>query len=252
MRHVYNLKRDKKDARDLMLLLEPVKLPDSISQRSNLPEPYDQESLGACTAHAGAADYDYELHKLGYKFIYPSRIFIYHNELKSDGDVNHDNGSTGRTLMSVICSLGVCPESEWPYDITKFSVTPPQKCYEDALKYQGLQYMRVATSITAVQQALAQGYCICLGIAVFDSFESEEVSNTGIVPMPTIHETALGGHEVLICGYKKINGKLYFEVRNSWGSDWGDGGYFWLPAEYITDSRLTYDMWALQKVEDGK
>jgi hypothetical protein len=34
-----------------------------------------------------------------------------------------------------------------------------------------------------------------------------------------------GGHAVLLSGYRHKNGQRQFLVHNSWGNDWGDGGY---------------------------
>jgi C1A family cysteine protease len=48
-----------------------------------------------------------------------------------------------------------------------------------------------------------------------------------------------GGHCVLLVGYSKT--KNAFRLRNSWGSDWADGGYSWLPfdmAHHLDDAYL--------------
>ena len=50
-------------------------------------------------------------------------------------------------------------------------------------------------------------------------------------------------------GYKQIKGQLYFECRNSWGPDWADHGYFWMPSSYLTSSDLASDFWVIQQVE---
>lgn len=35
-----------------------------------------------------------------------------------------------------------------------------------------------------------------------------------------------GGHAVVITGWGELGGQKYWQVRNSWGEDWGDNGYF--------------------------
>lgn len=38
-----------------------------------------------------------------------------------------------------------------------------------------------------------------------------------------------GGHAVVIVGWGVMDGTPYWQVRNSWGPEWGDNGYFRLP-----------------------
>jgi hypothetical protein len=37
-----------------------------------------------------------------------------------------------------------------------------------------------------------------------------------------------GGHAILLAGFRHKNGVRQFLVHNSWGKDWGDGGYAWI------------------------
>ena len=41
--------------------------------------------------------------------------------------------------------------------------------------------------------------------------------------------------------------------RNSWGTDWGDEGYFYMPYEFVAmEPRQIFDFWLLETVqEDG-
>jgi C1A family cysteine protease len=132
--------------------------------------------------------------------------------------------------------------------ITKFAKKPTAKSYRDALKHTALRYARVPQTEMGLQNVLAAGYPISFGFTVYESFESD-VGSDGIVPMPQPDERTLGGHAVVAIGYKHIRGQLYFECRNSWGPDWGDEGYFWLPAGYVTSSNLARDFWVIEQVE---
>ena len=71
------------------------------------------------------------------------------------------------------------------------------------------------------------------GFDVYDSFESDTVAATGIVPMPGPDESCLGGHCVYCVGYD--DGNLSFLCVNSWGNGWGQKGLFQMPYAYLTD-----------------
>jgi C1A family cysteine protease len=95
---------------------------------------------------------------------------------------------------------------------------------------------------------LASGFPFVVGILVYDSFEGLTVAKTGYVPMPnTKTEQILGGHAVICVGYN--DSKSVWIMKNSWGSSWGDNGYFYLPYNYLLNSKLAGDMWTIKKVE---
>ena len=79
---------------------------------------------------------------------------------------------------------------------------------------------------------------------VYDSFLSAQVMKSGKVPMPNKRkETRLGGHCVCMVGYNDINST--FICANSWGSGWGQNGFFFLPYNYIKDATLSIDFTVL-------
>jgi C1A family cysteine protease len=93
---------------------------------------------------------------------------------------------------------------------------------------------------------LSQGLPFCCGIQIFSSFENSQVSKTGIVPLPTSRDRCLGGHAVACVGYNDAT--QTFIMRNSWGPNWGQKGYFTIPYAYLTNPKLSCDMWAISKV----
>ena len=98
--------------------------------------------------------------------------------------------------------------------------------------------------VNAVKNALASGFPVVMGFTVYDSFEYDINNNTGMMPYPNIaSEQVLGGHAVTIVGYNdNLNGGRFI-VRNSWGTGWGDGGYFYMPYQVVANRSMSNDFW---------
>jgi C1A family cysteine protease len=246
----YGWRPDTPDMRDHLLAVAPAKkLPATTSLRSAMPPVYDQGELGSCTANSIGAILELNQRKQNEpNAATPSRLFIYYNERVMEGTVSEDSGAEIRDGIKSVAQIGAPPETSWPYDVTKFATKPPAKVYTEAKKHQALRYSRVVQDTVPIQTVLAGGEAISFGFTVYTSFENN-IGPDGIVPMPQTDEKVLGGHAVVAVGYKPIKGQLYFECRNSWGTDWGDAGYFWMPAAYVTSSSLASDFWVVSQVE---
>jgi C1A family cysteine protease len=232
-------------------LLAAVPTVDHVDLRAACPEVYNQGVLGSCTANALAAAFDFDRHLEGKPFMTPSRLFIYWNERFMEGSVDTDSGARLRDGIKSLRRWGTPPERDWPYDIDKFRDKPNKKSYEDAEKNQVLEYQRIVTphhdQTRDMLACLHQGYPFVTGISVYESFESEESNRTGRIPLPARSEQLLGGHAVLVVGYDRKD--RIFICRNSWGAEWGDNGYFYLPFDYLTNKGLANDMWMVRTVE---
>ena len=139
--------------------------------------------------------------------------------------------------------MGVCSESLWPYDVTKFTEVPTLEAFRDAMSHRITRYLRLL-SLDDMKDCLAAGYPFVFGFDVYESFESDAVAKTGIAEMPKEGEECLGGHAVMAVGYDDKVGR--FIVRNSWGTDWGQKGYFELPYDYFTTG-LANDFWTIRR-----
>ena len=249
--HRFGWLPDLPDARDHMYaapMATMVALPAKVDLRPHCPPVYDQGQLGSCTGNAiaGAVQFDREKQKLKPDFV-PSRLFIYYNERVIEGTVESDSGAQIRDGIKSVAKQGVPPETDWPYDIAKFAHKPPAKAYTDALKDQAVSYSRVSRTLSQMKGCLASGYPFVFGFTVYDSFESDQVAKTGIVPMPGHGESVLGGHAVLAVGYDYSQQR--FIVRNSWGPHWGMKGYFTIPYAYLTERGLSSDFWTIRLME---
>lgn len=251
MVHAYGYRPDQRDQRDFTFTATVAKLPPSVDLRTSdhLPAVYDQGQLGSCTANALAAAFDFDRSKQGGSFLTPSRLFIYWNERDLEGSVDSDAGAAIRDGVKVLKNIGVCAESEWPYEIADFKTKPSDQAFSDAGANEALTYKRVNRSLSDMRGALASGLPFVAGISVYESFESQTVATTGIVPMPERSEALLGGHAILVVGYD--DGPKRFTCRNSWGTGWGIEGYFELPYDYLTHTGLSSDMWVIETVEEG-
>jgi C1A family cysteine protease len=60
----------------------------------------------------------------------------------------------------------------------------------------------------------------------------------GALAVPGFHEETNFGHSVIIVGYDEE--KNHFKFKNSYGPDWGDNGYGYLPFKYLELAGETY------------
>lgn len=219
-------------------------LPPSVDWRQWAPDPMDQGELGSCTAHGILGAIRTVLVRSGKKDIPMSRLQLYHDERVMEGTVRSDAGAMIRDGIKVCAKQGVAPEELWPYDISKFVKKPPKSVYAVSSPDKIRDYQRVAVSASAIKNALVAVGPVVIGISVYDSFESDDVARTGVVPMPDKSEQMVGGHCMYAVGYGQRPG--YFTVRNSWGRDWGDKGDCYIREEYLADPDLGGDYWVIR------
>ena len=241
---------DLPDQRDLMYsapVMVMKKIPSRKDLRSKCPPVYNQGHIGSCTANALGAAFQFTRRKQKLKDFIPSRLFLYYNERVMINTVNSDSGAYIRDGIKSLNKNGICPEKEWRYIEEKFTVKPPKKCYDDALKSTVKSYERLNnTNLTQLQSCISEGYPFVFGFTVYESFLSQAVAKTGMMPMPKAKEKVAGGHAVMAVGYD--DKKQVMIVRNSWGKDWAAKGYFYMPYGYITSSHLCDDFWTIRIV----
>lgn len=241
---------------------------------AHMPPVYDQLNTSSCVGNGTAGLFDYVHHKQGFpiagaeaddpdgevanvsivdgikvlhSFLYPSRLGIYYGAREIEGDTGGDDGAEIRDGVQTVVKQGAGPESIWPFNPARVTNRPSAAYYAAAIKHEALNYTRVSQADYYIGHCLSiLGLPIVFGATVFDSFESDAVAKTGMVPMPGVDEEVAGGHCMVIVA-RDAKRDLY-GVRNSWGKDWGIKGYCWIPRAYLLNGALASDFWTLIKL----
>lgn len=241
-------------------------IPDKVDLRKWFSPIENQGMINSCCAHAGSALVEYYEKRAFGKFISPSRMFLYKvtkNLLKKSGNV----GVFPRTTMEAMTLFGIPPEEFWPYvdDVKKIDNEPSAFCYAFAENFKAIKYFRLDSPtcrkedlLKQVKLFIAHGFPAMFGFSIYRFIVLDKnVKKTGQIPYPGENDKIVAGHAVAAAGYndkieipirteKNLSTKGAVLIRNSWGTDWGEEGYMWLPYKYIT-SGLTRDWWVLIK-----
>ncbi|MCU0558769.1 MAG: hypothetical protein MUD16_01060 [Desulfobacterales bacterium] len=232
-------------------------LPSAVDLREWCSPVEDQGTLGSCTANAGVGLLEYYQRRAFGKHLDGSRLFLYKASRNLLGWTG-DQGAYLRSTMKAMALFGVPPEDYYPYQISEFDNEPPAFCYAFALSYKAIQYYRLDPSgqgtqktLDLLKQNLAAGLPAMFGFTVYSSIPGIG-DKKGEIPFPKRGDRVEGGHAVVAVGYadgKKIGNETgAVLIRNSWGPEWGDNGYGWLPYAYLT-SGLAVDLWTLIQSE---
>jgi C1A family cysteine protease len=246
-------------------------LPSSVDLRPWCSKIENQGSLGSCTAHAGVGLIEYYERKAFGRHIDASKLFLYKVTRNLMG-LAWDYGASMRTTLGAMVLFGVPPEKYWPYTDRRnpgidgnrtFNEEPEAFHYSFAENYKTIQYFRLdangvtpANLLERIKVYLWGKLPSVFGFAVYNSISQAE--NSGKIPFPCQGESLVGGHGVVAVGYDdnmtivntdgdlKTQGALL--IRNSWGKEWGETGYGWLPYDYVLKG-LAKDWWSVLKMD---
>lgn len=200
--------------------------PKSVDLRSNINTVYNQSATPACVAHAmvNALDAMYDNAGKSKRF---SRSHLWHWARFWFGYPGMNVGVTPVAMQKAVEFNGLMTEAECPWSKTNGFV------------YKGESgYRLVRSNLT---EGVVEGIkrLLCLGIPVvwcmrvtpmFGAMAFYHDWKTSAEIPPDISQI-MGEHAVCIVGYDDECRR--FLVENSYGPDWGDGGFFGLPYDSI-------------------
>lgn len=197
-----------------------------------------QNVLNSCSSNAMTNAYELMV-KQNYPeyFTHLSRLFIYYNTRFEYGNIQEDNGMFLRDGLKSLAKFGVCSEQLWPYTLDNFDDRPTEECYEDAEKRKILKYQKLISNYY-ITEVLNDNKPVIFGMQIYESFMDLD-ERIFTVSFPSRKEKSLGGHAMCMVGYD-LNNKLFL-AKNSFGVNWGNQGYCWIPFDYIRHEG--YDIW---------
>ena len=220
------------------------KFPQSFTVR-HLPPALDQRNISACAVNACAAAVSACMARHGFPEFRASRMFMYYNtrrHVMKLNSMNVDSGCALRDVCKALSKFGACEERLWPYSKSLLATEPPVNLYRTAHRLTRCAYFAVEQSVPSIVACLLSNGAVLMGMSVFNNMFS--VRSDGVLRMPKPSDKRVGSHAVLVCGYDMQ--ARHFLVQNCWGTDWGKGGYFQVPMDFVTNPSYCWDFWTLR------
>ena len=241
--------RDPLNRKDSMIIIDPeYKLKEGmVDMRDQFSPVKNQFTLGSCSIFSVISILERK-HR-----IYLSDMFAYYHARTSSKweggkgvDIKETTGINLRSALTVMAKKGTCKQTTWPYIKENVFKIPDDKFLEEASNYKvsgfaRLEHREVHPEIVLENLKIlleAQIPVIC-GITLPLQSLSEGIKKTGILPFCWFSKTC---HAIVLVGFDES--KEQFIFRNSWGKEWGDEGYGYIPYSYI-QNRKCYDFWII-------
>lgn len=199
-------------------------VPNSVDLRNYAPAVGDQGSVGQCVAWTITRNI------MGY-FVNKSNgagvdspyapLFLYMRNVAAGGAPSR--GLNPDSVLANIQANGVDSQDDYFQGTSNYKVAPTSAQIANATNYRISGWARLfsganqgANAKTVIQQALANGLPVAIGISVYQDFM--DLGEHSLYT--TTSGTSLGGHMITAFGYDEDG--LY--IRNQWGTSWGNNG----------------------------
>jgi len=145
-------------------------------------------------------------------------------------------GISLNTAIKTLVNVGQPYEELWPYqydvDDSSMDYQPPEGIsLANCLKVKSGD--QVLPIVEDLKLQVRVGKAVLIGIRLFYGFHN---SVDGKIPMPDDKDIICGRHVILLVGYD--DAEQYFIFKNSWGHEWGEHGFGFLPYGYVKEHTL--------------
>lgn len=205
----------------------------------------NQGGCGSCVAFGVVATVEGTLRKLKNNANYSvdfSEAHLFYCHARSEG--RRCGGSNGGwwvpPAMRAFKDKGVTDEAHYPYTSGDQNCTGLLSGWQDATRK--ITGFRKLTSISSMKDWISTKGPLTACYTVYSDFFGYRSG----VYRKTSGASARGGHCVCIVGYNDAGN--YWICKNSWGSGWGDGGYFKIAYGEVG---IDNEVWGVEGVEDS-
>ncbi len=201
-------------------------LPESADLSSRFPTPGHQGQQASCVGWAvayalksyqEAVERNWSPNSIDRLF---SPAFIY-NQIKMSPDCR--GGTSYVEALNLLRRDGIATLSDFPYQDLECTAIPNQYVKQNAKQYAIADWRRVnVQDETEIKNHIAAGFPVLFGMIVDRAF----YNHRGAAPYSHFSGENMGGHAMVVVGYD--NRQQAFKIMNSWGTEWGDGGFGWI------------------------
>jgi hypothetical protein len=225
-----------KDIRDIAYVspYKPEQLDEEHDLREHVYEVEDQEDIGTCVLNGLLGSLETIMKRNGHPEDY-SRMALYNMTKAYSGRLG-ESGLYTRNAYKVASRDGVCFEDDYPYDKDLDNVKPPAHIYELAAaslvdRYEFVkkpgQPLEVVDIVHNIRSCLQEGLTVEIAMPITASMYDLTGPWQEHEYLPEHKDNrAIGGHLWRVVGCSMVHKRLL--CLNSWGEEYGDGGYFGL------------------------
>lgn len=223
-------------------------LPPAVDWSSEIGPVRSSGHEGSVVGQALATALEFQITKATKRTQRISARYIYYGARKTGGfDLNVDRGARLRDGITVLSNEGAVAEDVWPYRAGEFAERPPA-AVKDAERFR-ITDVGLLDTLEDLKGALSENGPVVAEITLFEATTNEAVGRTGVIPLPTKKERIVGGTAIVIVGYDDASRRLKFV--NSWGEEWGDQGFGYLPYDYVPKYLVNAWTFRLLTTTDG-